>query len=424
MKTGFRVLVTAAAFAQALLATGAGAQDTGTAAQQTPPASQPPTGTIGPAQLKDFNLSGKVTRESTAPVEVKPAPTANAAPASGQTRTLAPAPSPQRVAQPERTASPAAKPARIADTAAIDRSAPVAPSADASPRVKPKRSPPVTSRRVAAAELPTFPHVSVPSDGDSNAATLNAQGSGPSPLLWILAAIVAGGAAAFFFFRQNSRGFAGIPHGFDPGRRAPPAPEPAPKPAPPQARDASPAPPTESPPRPTAPTGLVSTRLRPWIELEIVPTRVTVDEQRAVVEFDLSLFNSGNAPAFDVLAEGAIFNAGVQQDQKIGGFFENPVGQGQRIPVIAPMQRLAVKSAVVLPREQFQPLEVQGRPILVPMVAFNALYRWGSGNGQTSRSYLVGKTTEGEKLAPFRLDLGPRVWRKLGARQHELEVRV
>jgi hypothetical protein len=36
---------------------------------------------------------------------------------------------------------------------------------------------------------------------------------------------------------------------------------------------------------------------------------------------------------------------------------------------------------------------------------------------------LVGRAGETEKMAPFRLDLGPRIFRGLGAREHELRIR-
>ena len=42
----------------------------------------------------------------------------------------------------------------------------------------------------------------------------------------------------------------------------------------------------------------------------------------------------------------------------------------------------------------------------MPLIAFNALYEWGGGKGQTSAAYLVGRETEGEKLGPLRLDIG------------------
>ncbi|MBA2770934.1 MAG: hypothetical protein H0U34_02790, partial [Sphingomonas sp.] len=58
------------------------------------------------------------------------------------------------------------------------------------------------------------------------------------------------------------------------------------------------------------------------------------------------------------------------------------------------------------------------------LAALTVLYRWGSNNhGQTSASYLVGKETKTDKLAPFRLDIGPRVFRGLAAREHQLRVR-
>jgi hypothetical protein len=91
--------------------------------------------------------------------------------------------------------------------------------------------------------------------------------------------------------------------------------------------------------------------------------------------------------------------------------------------VIPPRQRINVNTAVFLARDQVQPITIEGRPLFVPMIAFNTLYRWSGGEGQTSASYLVGKETQGDKLAPFRLDLGPRIFRGLGAREHQLRVR-
>jgi hypothetical protein len=232
-------------------------------------------------------------------------------------------------------------------------------------------------------------------------------------LLWFLAAAAAAGAAAWYFFWQKPRARlapAGIGSAFA-------APEPAPRGA-----TAVP-PPAAEVPKPKS-AGIVATRLRPWVEFQFTPGRVILDGDKAVVEFEMGLFNSGSAAARDVLVEGALFNAGPLQDEQITAFFQNPVGEGNRLPLLAPLQRLSIKSAIVLSRAQLVPLELEGRPLLVPLAGFNALYRWGSSsNGQTSASYLVGKQTRGEKLAPFRLDLPPRVFRGLAAREYELRVR-
>ena len=106
------------------------------------------------------------------------------------------------------------------------------------------------------------------------------------------------------------------------------------------------------------------------------------------------------------------------QDAEIGRFFQQPVGQGDRIAALQPLGRISLKSAVRLPIAQLHSFTVEGRTLFVPLVAFNILY---SGDAQTSASFLVGRGTEtDEKLAPFRLDLGPRIFRGLSARSHSL----
>ena len=79
---------------------------------------------------------------------------------------------------------------------------------------------------------------------------------------------------------------------------------------------------------------------------------------------------------------------------------------------------------MTIAREQVQEFEVGGRKVFVPLIAFNALYQWSGGDGQSSIGYLVGRDTKSEKLAPFRLDLGPRVFRGLGARLLPTGVRT
>ena len=94
------------------------------------------------------------------------------------------------------------------------------------------------------------------------------------------------------------------------------------------------APPPPQPRRPPAasPSGIVSTRLRPWLEIEFAPGRCVVEDDKVTIEFDVELFNSGSAPARDVLVEASMFNAGPSRTQEIGAFFAHPVGQGRADP--------------------------------------------------------------------------------------------
>ncbi len=229
-------------------------------------------------------------------------------------------------------------------------------------------------------------------------------------LLWLLAALALAAGGVFLFWRNRTReayaGGAQFDHFV--------APEPPPRPAPAPPRAAPPPPVAAPKPAPASP-GLVSSRLRPWVQIAFNPTRCVLDDQSVTVEFELELFNSGSARARGVRVDAAIFNAGSDQDSQIGNFFANPAGRGESIE-IPPLKRLNLKTKVAVPRTQMQPYELAGKQVFVPVIAFNALYGWSGGEGQTSTTYLLGRDTKAEKLAPFRIDLGPRIFRSIAAR--------
>jgi hypothetical protein len=234
------------------------------------------------------------------------------------------------------------------------------------------------------------------------------------------ALIVAAGAAIWYFCRQRSDGYAFAGAGADasafdmgptvaPPRPAPRAPVPAPQPA--------------APSPPAAPMGIVSTRLRPTLEIEFVPQRAVINDDGATIEFEIGVFNSGSAPARDVLVEAALFNAGPEQDQSIGAFFARPTAAGEPIPALPPLQRMAFNHALTMTREQMRLFNVEDRSVFVPVIGFNALFKWSGGDGQTSASYIIGRDGNGDTLAPFRADVGAKVFRDVSAREHSLAVR-
>jgi hypothetical protein len=385
MRAGLRFCIAAFAAALALAPAPAGAQNN--AATTNTPA----TDAVGPGELRDFTLNGTVTRSA-------PAPAAPEAPAAPPTR---PAPS---------NSAPSATAPALRGPPVPDR-APASPQSEIGQSVTVALPPPATPEGAPAVEptgdfstQPSLTPTAVPE------AALMPPPERTSLLPWVLAALLLAGGVGFYAWRQHSRAALATSgaalESFVPAE-PPPAPlarTPAPKP-------------------PAAKGGLVSSSLRPWVELEVVPGRCIVDDEKAVLEFEVTLFNSGSAPARDLLVEACMFNAGPTQDEEIGAFFAHPVAKGDRVPLLAPLNRLALRSSVVLSREQVRVFEVAGRPLFVPLLAFNTLYRWAGGNAQTSTSYLIGRDNKGERLAPFRLDSAPRVFRGLGAREHNLRVR-
>jgi hypothetical protein len=363
----------------------------------------PATDSVGPRDLQNFTLNGTVTR-SAEPVAVPRSNTraqAQTEPAAGDSArpAQATAPTTQRTAQkpPVRAPEPQS-PSNTVPAPAFTPAAPLSPSVTA-------QLPPIDDAPVSSTTTSTLTPPAESLAGEHRV------------LLWpwLLAALALGAGGAFLFWRNRSRtAFAGGPQ-FD-AFVAPEASPPPPRPA----RAPTPAP-AKAPPAP--PVGIVSTRLRPWVDLAFHPGRCIIEDDKVTFEFELGLQNSGNAPARGVLVEATLLNGGPYQDQDVSAFYGAPVGEGERIAVIAPLKTMIVKTKVVASRANVQLLNIGGRQVFVPLIAFNTLYSWSTGEGQTSASYLLGRDTKSEKLAPFRLDQGPRIVRSVGARLLPIAVR-
>ena len=386
----------------------------------------PAAGDVGPSQLRDFNLNGRVTRPSDRPAAVPPDP----APSTASPSTI----------QPDRAAASV----RDAPVRATPRAVPPSVASPApAPATLPDVSQPASGSVVASLPAPDF---STPAEATS----LPTESGGFTMWPWFVALVALIGGVAYLLRGRRLRrrryadfdrlAFAGPPEGQAelPRAKATPTPKPAgaagpaawPIPKPKPAAEPTPPWPTATKPVPApipaplpdpAPTprsdgGIVSTRLKPELNVEFVPDRAVVTDREVMLQFDVTITNSGSAPARDVLVEGRLVSAHAAQDAEIADFFAAPAGPGDRMALIPPLGRVALKSAVRLPLDQLHSFEVDGRRLFVPLVALNIFF---AGAGQASASYLVGRGTDADdKLAPFRLDLGPRIFRGLSARPH------
>jgi hypothetical protein len=378
----------------------------------------PSSDTIGPSQLQNFNLQGTVTRPADRPVPIQPAPTTST---PAQPQSAGPATNDRSGGQAEvRPTGNAANAAR-----AVTPAQPALPSSAAQP------VPTAVTTPSSPAETLTDPV----QPSEVGAATAPAGSTLPWPWLAALLALIAGGGFIAWSRRGKNRrygdpgrmAFAGLAADTDTDAPSIPPVHPRPDPVPPRAQpaprpDPVPPPAPNPAPIPRVDDGLVkSTALKPELNFQFLPDRAVVTEREVMLQFDVVLTNSGAAPARDVLVEAKLVPAHANQDREIAAFFERPQATGDRMAGIPPLGKVSLKSAVRLPLDQLHSFEVDGRKLFVPLVAFNILFRGGGGEGQASASFLVGRGTDGdEKLAPFRLDLGPRIFRGLSSRPHSM----
>ena len=389
-------------------------------------AAPPPSAeTIGPSQLRNFNLPGRVTRPADRPTAT-PAQPANTASATPRTGEAVPA---EAAAAPTNSAPRSAGPSSRSQVPA-DRQ-PAASNLPAAAR-------PVTPSLPLEVTTGTAPQPGVDEDALAASASIDPPGDSlPWPWIAALFTLISGGAFIVHSRRERRQRYA------DPGRMAfagtapeavpdvqsTPSGRPQPDPLPPRAQPAprpDPVPERARPAPKPADSGLiVSTRLKPQLNVEFHPDRVTVTDQEVLLQFEIVIANVGSAPARDVLVEGQLFTAHIGQDQEITGFFQNPARDGDRMASIAPLGRISLKSVARLPLDQVHHFQAGGRKMFVPLVGFNILYRFGPDDGQASASFLVGRGGEkDEKLAPFRLDLGPRIFRGLSSRTHSIGLQA
>ena len=381
-------------------------------AQSNNAATAPPPGNssdIGPGELSNFTLNGTVTRPADRPPAAQPVTTAPSP---------VPAPRDDRpAASPTTSQSATSRP----DPANSDlfRRPPTLPDASASNSV-----------------MATLPIET--GDQTNNVPALASDGFALLP--WIIALLAVAGAGVMFFSRRRQQRYAAAGNAPIDIMRPDPVPAPAasprvaPTPVPtggarrPLPTTLMPQPPATPPvqpkPDPVAPRGIVSTGLRPWIDVELSPDRALLDEAGVAIAFEVTLFNSGSAAARDVIIEARLLNAGTSQDIELSAFFNAAEAPGDPIPQIAPYARIPLRSAVRLPLAEIREYEIEGRKLFVPMVAISVRYRWSSGDGQSAAGFLVGQGAEGqEKLAPLRLDRGARSWKGLGVRRYEKGLR-
>jgi hypothetical protein len=370
----------------------------GLAAAGSPALAQNETSnTLGPPQLQDFTLPG----QRTTPPAATPPPSTTTAPPPA-----APAP---RTAPPAATAPARDRPVASPGPAAAPPRRDSAPAADApaiSPPEPQPEAPPPSQIATTPAPMPQAP-----------APAPSPRAPEPQGVGWLWPA--AGAALVLllggFLLLRRRRAQAALDAARDAARGELGGVLRTPEPAP------APAPAAEPEPEPEAPAAP-----RPWLELDIVPERAAATDAEAVVHYALTITNQGDAEARNIRIDPRLFNASSEAD--MAAFFQGPIHEQSGSPqvVIVPGATLKLNGQVAMPKAELREIELAGRLIFVPMVAINVAYDWaGGGTGRTSRSWLVGREAETPqaKMGPFRLDLGPRIYRSVGRREARL-VRV
>ncbi len=330
------------------------------------------------------------------PVTTTRTPPPATTPASPAPPAVDRAPATTRRPEPARPAASAVAPTREASGA----SAPATPD-NAAPSATEGAVPPVGNDAVAPVReaAPTAPAEAPPTP---------AAQPGDTPWGWIAAALalVAITAMAFLLRRRPAR------EENEPAQEAAPSPAPPPPSPPPP----SPTPPSPTPPRaaPPPPPPSQSPAARPWLEIDLAVDSARHGDAGLSIGYRIALRNRGDAPANDILVHALLGHADANQNDVLRAFYSGRAGQPVHSVVeIAAGATYVLDGELHLPPHLVEPVELDGRLLLVPLVAFDVHYRWSAGTstgvGRSGSAFIIGReqTPPSPRLAPFRYDLGP-----------------
>ncbi|GBH29055.1 hypothetical protein [Sphingobium xenophagum] len=352
-------------------------------------------------------------------LDVFRAPATTAAPPPVIAPTITPTPAPAQPAPQvpaQRTAPPPARPSRAtpeqtAPRAAAERATPEAESSPAPTPAPEQTQDPAPASTPAPQPAPT-PDASAPEEAPPPPANANT-----TPWPWIIGgALLLLALAAFILLRRRR------PTAPDAAEVeiAPPAPVPAP--APPKA---APAPKPAPTPEPTPVAATPDAPDRPWLDMTLDLSLARYSLVGMTVGYTLLLHNRGDTPAQDVLVRGIIGNAGAEQQALLQSFFAQQSGLPLHSAMaIMPGETRRLTGELRLMPDEIVPVTMGQRSLLIPLAAFDASYHWGPDGGEpqvhgrTARAFILGQEQEppADRLAPFRLDQGPRQYRRPATR--------
>ena len=346
--------------------------------------------TIGAPQLRDFQIEPKqriVTQPAQPPRPVATTTQPAERPSPTQVATPTDRPVQQRPAPASRPSSTPSAPVAAAPTASPTATLPAADASttQAAPLPAPEAAP------VAAPQAPA---------GEPG----NPLSDGPPLWMFFLAFVAVGLGGYGYWLRRQAA-----------GRRAL------------AVASGAPAPTVQAPRPPAAPRPAPIPR--PWLDIALIPEKARVDLEQSVIEFELTVRNTGGSVARDVKLQARFFCSTEKQDQELGAYFKAKPGDFKTLsmPDIPAGGEIVMKGSVDIKRDRISALKVEDKLLFVPVIGLNAFYAWGSSrSGQTSKSFVIGRQpdNDNEKMGPFRLDLGARVYRTIGQRPHKVSKRV
>ena len=159
---------------------------------------------------------------------------------------------------------------------------------------------------------------------------------------------------------------------------------------------------------------------KPAIMLHFIPEKATISFTTLTVKGQLQLINKGKLPAKDLQLRAGLISASANQANVIADFHRNAASlQTEPLGDTQAGERFAMAIELSVPLTELHSFPLGDQQLLVPIVIASLSY--GDGSALQEHAFvacMIGReaTPPQLKMAPLRLDLGPRSFAPLGQR--------
>ena len=159
---------------------------------------------------------------------------------------------------------------------------------------------------------------------------------------------------------------------------------------------------------------------RARLAIGVRSTRAGLNLLTATVDGEVTITNTGDAPAHDIRTAVGLLSAHAGADADLADLAAQPIGRPATPPFsLAPGEERRFRAVAALPHDAIRPMTAAGRPMFVPLVAVAVRYRDEAAERQVAQGFVVGiERVDSAKLAPLWLDVPPRSFDNVAARPH------
>lgn len=173
--------------------------------------------------------------------------------------------------------------------------------------------------------------------------------------------------------------------------------------------------------RPAAKPAPPISTVKPRLTIDFIPEKASISFTALTIKGELRIINGSDGPAKNMQLRAALISTSEKQENEISSFHNAPLDtQTQNLGDVQAGERIGMRIELTVPLADLQSFPLGDQQLFVPIMVGNIAYSDEAGTLSEAAKIacMIGREANPPKpkMAPLRLDLGPRSFSPLGQR--------